>query len=250
MFVLYRPRWPSLRAQALQVFQSAHALARLGVEVTVAYHPGDGDPYAWFGSTPVDGLHLVPLPSGGTAASLAFRVHVARWARRPGVFLAREKKLADRVLRAFPRHPVVLEAHEVDSLQGRDTLALERRVLAGVRALLCNCEGVRSGLAWMHDLPPVVRVVHNAGPPPLRLARGQGTVYAGSLLAEKDLETLARAAPDLGGVTLLGDHEPARLAGLQDLARGALDVRGGVSPAVLLPTLAQFEVGLLPLGTG
>lgn len=248
--MLYRPRWPSLRAQALQVFHSAHALAARGVDVTVAYHPGEGDLYGFFGLPPLPTLNLLRLPRSGTAASLAFRGHVLAWARRPGVFLAREKRLAAWVLRRVPRRPVVLEAHEVDSLQGRPTLALERLVLSRAAGLLCNCEGVRNGLAWMHDLPAVVRVVHNASRPPVRRPRGHGVVYAGSLLTEKDVETVARAAPALGGVTLLGPHEPARLAALQRLADGALALQGPVPPVRLLEVLSRFEVGLVPLGRG
>ena len=249
VFVLYRPRWPSLRAQALQVFQSAHALAQRGVHVTVAHHPGGGDPYAWMGLPPLPTLELIPLPGGGTAASLAFRAHLLRWARRPGVLLAREKKLADLARRWLPAHPLVLEAHEVDSLQGRDTLALERRVLDHASALVCNCEGVARGLAWLHDLPDRVRVLHNAGPPPVRRARGEGVVLAGSLLPEKDVETVARAAPAIGGVTVLGPSTAERRRELQGLASGALDFREGVRPADLPTTLARYEVGLVPLGT-
>lgn len=251
VFVLYRPRWPSLRAQALQVFHAAHALASTGVDVTVAYHPGEGDPYAWFGLPPLPDLHLVQLPVRGTAATVAFRAEVVRWARRgPGVFLAREKKLADEAQR-YLRLPVVLEAHEVDSLLGRPHLfALERRVLRRAAGLITNCEGVMNGLSWGHDLPAVRRVVHNASRPPIRRERGKGVVYAGSLLAEKDLETVARAAPRVGGITLLGDHPPERLRALDALARGALVHGGGVRPRELLETLAGFEVALLPEGNG
>jgi glycosyltransferase involved in cell wall biosynthesis len=249
VFVGYRPRWPGLRAQALQVFASSHALASRGHEVTVCFH--GAAPYGWFGQPPLPTLRLVRLPAGGTAASLAVRAHLMRWARRgPGVVLAREKRLADLAQRLTP-HPVVVEAHEVDSLQGRRALfGLERRVLGRAAGLITNCEGVATWLGHLHPLPNVVRVVHNAGPPPVPHVGGEGVVYAGSLLAEKDLETVARAAPSLGGVTLLGAHDAGRIATLQRLARGRLVVRGGVAPAQLLHVLARFDVGLVPAGTG
>lgn len=250
VFVGYRPVWPGVRAQALQVFQSAHALASRGHEVTVCFHARPGDVHAWFGLPRLDGLRLIPLPAGGTASSLAVRAELLHWSQGGGVVLAREKRLA-----AFAQRwtdvPVVVEAHEVDSLQGRrHLLDLERRVFRDAAAVITNCEGVLAGLVWMHDLPSIRRVVHNAGPALCPGPGGGGVVYAGSLLADKDLETVARAAPAVGGLTLFGAHDSRRLGELQRLARGTLVVRGPVAPAHMVRTLGRYDVGLVSVGDG
>ena len=67
VLVLYRPRLPSLRAQAIQVTHAAHALAARGFAVTVlADRGGDGDPLASFGLEPISGLDLRVAPSAHT----------------------------------------------------------------------------------------------------------------------------------------------------------------------------------------
>lgn len=255
--VLARPRLPSLRAQSVQIVHAAHALASRGVEVTLCHEDGGMDALTPYGLAPLPTLRLIRLPADGTAASLAFRAHVAWAARRVDVVLARGARYAASFVRAFPRVPLVFEAHEVGSIEqlgrsdGELALGLERRVLNGARALICNCEGVRDALGWLHRLPALTAVVHNASAPRrLPAVDGRGFAYAGSLIPGKDLDTLARAAPALGGVTVFGAHSEHRFAALQALASGAL-VRGGpVDPQALPDRLAAFRTLILPLGDG
>src|SRR6187455_2065321 len=120
---LYRPKVPTARAQSVQVVRMAHAMAARGHAVTLCVDPADAsDPaaiLAWYGLEPVDGLRIVVLPRAGTLASVAFRGVVAGWLarhRRTGVVYARSKRYAREVLRV-PGVRVVIEAHEVDSVQ-------------------------------------------------------------------------------------------------------------------------------------
>lgn len=257
VFLLVRPRLPSLRAQSVALIHAAQALARQGVQVRLPFEPEGRDPLGPYGLDAVPGLHLLPLPSAGTPASLAFRAQALRAVRRGDVLLARDWRYAASIAR-IPGVRLVVEAHGVPSLldaaAGRDPEPARRRearALAAARALITNCEGVRDALARLHRLPPTVRVVHNAstparGPEP----DGQGVAYAGSLVPGKDLPTLARAARAIGGVTVLGAHPDGRFHELQALAGGAL-IRGGpVSPADLPDRLRDFAGLVLPLGTG
>lgn len=247
VMVLYRPWLPALRAQSLQVVYSAHALARRGHQVVVCYRPTPGDPLAPFGLAHEPGLQLWPLPRGGTAASLAMRYRMLRF---DGVFLAREKRLARDLLRLRPRARVVLEAHEVDSLQRPcdATQALEREVFAGVSAVIANCEGVASQLRAIHGVQATV--VHNGGVVVEPAEPGNGWVVPGSLGPGKDLETVALAAREVGGIDLIGPTEPGRWIELQRLARGALRWRGEVAPAAVPQVLQRYRAGIVPLGTG
>jgi hypothetical protein len=172
VLVLYRPRLPSLRAQAIQVTHAAHALATRGFAVTVlADRGGDGDPLASFGLEPLDGLDLRVAPSAhSTIAGLWFRAEVLRWwAGAPGIVIARDKRRLRPLLALGRRHALVLETHELDSAlaieAGRDPepiRALEADVARGVNALIANCGGTLALWEQHHTLPARRGVVHNA----------------------------------------------------------------------------------------
>ena len=172
VLVLYRPRLPSLRAQAIQVTHAAHALAARGFAVTVlADRGGDGDPLASFGLEPVDGLDLHVAPSThSTIAGLWFRAEVLRWwAGAPGVVIARDKRRLRPLLALGRRHAVVLETHELDSAlaieAGRDPApirALEADVVRGADAIIANCGGTLALWEQHYTLPARRGVVHNA----------------------------------------------------------------------------------------
>ncbi len=256
VFVLFGVALPSLRAQSIQVVNAAHALARRGVEVHLAYHPGqapDPSPLGIYGLEPHPKLVLRALPRQRTPASLGFRAAAWRFARQHGahgVFLARSKRYARWASRLGV--PVVLEAHEVDSLQhadGRRFAGLERQVLGSCAGLITNCEGVRNGLAWMHDLPAVTRVIHNAwspappaAPAPPAKSEGSGIAFAGSLLPTKDPHTLAAAGRQLGGITAYGTFD-------EPLPHGLID-GGPVQPRHLVARLRTHRTLVLPLGNG
>ncbi|MEZ4321037.1 MAG: glycosyltransferase [Myxococcota bacterium] len=266
MFALFIVELPSLRAQSIQVVSSLHALAERGRRVRLWFRPTGGDPLAPYGLAPHPNLELCALPASRTLGSLVFRADLARWAsehRGTGVFLARSKRYARFATRVAPHVPLVLEAHEVDSLQhartdGMRFAALERVVLDRAAGLITNCEGVLEGLSWMHRLPPVTRVVHNAWlPGPDTPASGSGLALAGSLLGTKDPTTVARAARRLGPITVYGPEDP-RFPGLVAESRSRPDgpcppalVRGGpVDPKDLVDTLRRHEILILPLGRG
>jgi len=248
--MLYIPELPSLRAQSIQVVSSAHALARRGRRVRLWYRATGADPLAPYGLASHPRLELCALPPSKTLASVCFRADILRWARvhrGRGVFLARSKRYARYALKRAPQIPLVMEAHEVDSIQrartdGASLAVLESEVLGGAAALIANCEGVMEGLSWMHRLPENRRVVHNAwlpGAPPT--GPGSGVALAGSLLEGKDPSTVARAGRELGGVTVYGPSE-VRWEGL---------VWGGsVAPRDLVAVLQQHAVLVLPLGRG
>ncbi len=239
---LYRPRLPSTRAQSIQVLGSCHGLASRGCEVTVLADPPEQgarlEPeqiLEWYGLSPVDGLDLRIAPArGGSARSMWFRSHAMEWmmaslGRGPhSVVLARSKRYVNEVLTLPLRPPVVLEAHEVDSLQscGSEARAfhrLEQRVLQSVQGLVTNCAGTMKMLEKAHpdSLPTNTRVVHNAtaegrarvAAPPAGDERIAG--YAGSLRSFKGLYTLLEAArrlPEGWVVELVGGSRAEREA--------------------------------------
>ena len=172
VLVLYRPRLPSLRAQAIQVTHAAHALAARGFAVTVlADRGGDGDPLASFGLEPISGLDLRVAPSAHTTiAGLWFRAEVLRWwAGPPGIVIARDKRRLRPLLALGRRHAFVLETHELDSAlaieAGRDPKpiqALEADVARGVQSIIANCGGTLALWEQHYALPERRGAVHNA----------------------------------------------------------------------------------------
>lgn len=264
LFWLYRPTAPSVRAQSVQVVHAAHASASRGHHVTLcvqAARPGVDarEVLAFYGLTPRDTLELRVLPAGNTAASLAFRAAFARWAVRGGVVMARSKRYAAEALRwARGRFDLVVEAHEVDSLlaveRGEDPepwRALERRVLAAARGVVCNAEGTAEMLRATHPDAPAIEVLHNATHPTRRRAPtepGVGVGYTGSLRAAKDPGILADLARLLDApVTIVGpDRDPALVA----RSGGRLRFEPELPHRDLPDRLARFAVLAVPVGPG
>lgn len=265
LFWLYRPTAPSARAQAIQVMNAAHAMAARGHRVTLAVRPPPGprptaaDVLACYGLEPLPTLHLAVLPAGGTAASLAHRALWLGWLARTrgrGVAVARSKRYAVQAARLGGR--VVLEVHEVDSLQaaerGEDpgpVRALEQRALAAALGVVANAPGTLRRLREAHPaLPPAV-ALHNATHPSRARSMApdaEGVGYAGSYRREKDLETLARAAAGLGLPVHLVGAEGAEV--LQPLASGRLVLEPPLRHVDVPDRLARFRVLVLPLGRG
>jgi glycosyltransferase involved in cell wall biosynthesis len=239
---LYRPRLPEMRAQAIQVLHTCHALATLGHEVTLiadreATFKGDAtEALAAYGLEPVTGLRLqLAAHSHPTAAGIEFRAELLRWlltrrdVRDRPILYARSKRLSLRALRLQSLLPfrLVLEAHEVDSLQAQERgedprllRSLEARVLGRAEALVTNCEGTMALLESTHagSLPAPRRVIHNgthperARLPPLPSLNAGPRVagYVGSIRAYKEVRALGEAAPLLPeGIVLrvIGGHE-------------------------------------------
>lgn len=166
---LYRPRLPSTRAQAIQVFRTCHALAVLGHHVTVLADRGHQPAELWMQMglppTPTLDVQISPFSHPGLAG-LWFRRRLKRWwVGAPGVVLARDKR---RLLSAVDRlgkgaHTIVLETHELDSGE-EDARAkdVEARCLAVSDALVANCGGTLR--AWVDTHAPSLptHVCHNA----------------------------------------------------------------------------------------
>ena len=222
---LYRPQVPSTRAQSVQVVGTCHGLASRGCHVTLLADPpaegpipSPGDVLAFYGLAPVDGLDLRIAPMQGESwKSLWFRRHVLAWVMESmtghqgrSVILGRAKRYMDEYLTLPWGPPVVMEAHEVDSLLAQDTgrdargiHKLERRLLLEVHGLVTNCEGTLRALDGAHPgiLPGNTRVVHNATASNRvrnRRRSAQKVVgYAGSLRPFKGVEVLMEAAARL-----------------------------------------------------
>lgn len=256
LFWLYRPTAPSVRAQSIQVVHMAHAMASRGHRVTLAVDPAEptsaADVLAFYGLGPVRGLDLFVLPASRTAGSIAWRALLAGWVVRTrggGVLYARSKRHAQEAVRLYgDRFRLVIEAHEVDSLQaaerGEDpgpARALEAFVLARAAAVVTNAPGTLALLREAHpDLPPAL-AAHNATHPS-RIRRGgpgEGVGYVGSARSYKDLATLAAAARELPWpVHAVGSEAPGLVA------EPALPHRD------VPDRLAGFRVLVLPLAKG
>ena len=255
---LYRPRLPSLRAQAIQILHTCHALAQRGHRVTLLADRGEAvsdaaSALAAFGLDLPPGLDLRLAPTTWKPlAGLWFRWQVWRWCRRPGLVYARAK----RYIPLIPRHiPVVIEAHEVDSAldreAGRDpagNLRLEAAVLGRAAGVVANCEGTMALLAQTHPgvcaLPR--RVIHNATRADRQVIRqpaGEILVgYTGSPRQYKGLQPVFDSLPHWpeGAVLeMVGGAPP----GAPPQIRARLGVPYGQLPALL----ARYHALLLPL---
>lgn len=258
---LYRPRVPTVRAQAVQVVHTCEALARRGHQVTVfADRVGEGPEaamgpeaaLAWYGLSAHPNLDLQIAPTAwAPGAGLWFRGQVWAWCRSPGVVYARAK----RYIRLIPESlPVVIEAHEVDSEidreAGRDpstNLRLETDVLARARGVVTNCQGTLTRLGLAHPSLPPRRVIHNGTRGDRVVARHPSPTplvgYTGSPKLYKGLSTaLASVARWPAGVEL-------------ELVGGAPDTplppRVRAVPPVPYPALpehlSRYHALLLPL---
>jgi glycosyltransferase involved in cell wall biosynthesis len=274
---LYRPQLPQLRAQAIQVLHTCHALARRGHEVRLfaTHREGQADPAALlepYGLEPHPSLALTLLPWRHPGLSgLDFRLRVLRLAtgsrRERTVLYARTKRHAAELApwRRTLGCSLVFEAHEVESAQARERgepheaiARLEERVLTGCDGLVTNCEGTLELLEEVHGsrLPGARRVIHNGTDPGRRCdpLPHEGTVvgYLGSLRSYKNIHTVIEAAellPAGFSVELVGGEE-----GGEELARARalVGARARVSPALpygeVPALLARLDVLLVSMG--
>ncbi len=258
---LYRPRVPTSRAQAIQVLHTCHALARRGHTVTLLADrvgPEDADAIApvvdvdaaleAYGLDRPAGLDLRLAPSRHpTAAGLWFRWARARW--EGDLVYARAK----RYVSAIPDTvPVVVEAHEVDSLAdveaGRDPTAnraLEAAVYARAAGVVANATGTLERLEATVSLPAHRRVIWNATRADRVITRSPGpgrrVGYTGSPRDWKGVGALAAA------VDLWPDDVRLELVGGGDVRHPRVDVVAPVAYGALPERLARYDVLLLPL---
>jgi glycosyltransferase involved in cell wall biosynthesis len=267
---LYRPSLPGVRAQAVQVVHTCHALARRGHEVTLFCDAVDGQPLAdgtealaSFALDPVPGLHLEIAPtSWRPGASLWFRVKVRAWVTQalqapaeaaPSLVYLREPRYAAMIPHQVP---LVVEAHdclaEIAREAGEDPKPVyqgEAALYERAHAVVANSGGTLATLESLYPgLPQFRRVVHNG----TRLDRAvQRTPAAVPLVGYT-----GSSAKLLGLDTVLASME-------RWPAGASLEVVGGVPgevpatvnvvPAVpygqLPEWLARYHALLLPLDT-
>jgi len=274
---LYRPRVPDLRAQAIQVSHTCHALARRGHDVTLfaqtepGYKRSEALALAPYGLEPHPRLQLRILPwQHPGLAGLDFRLRVMGWltkhrGERPVVY-ARTKRHAAELARfrgAFGFR-LVFESHEAESAQRREqgephdvVHALERRVLLGADALVTNCEGTLEQLEELHPdaVPATRRAIHN-GTDPARQRDAiphEGIVagYVGSLRAYKNIHTLIEAAellpPDYRLRLVGGAEGGAELSRARALVGPRTTISSAVPYAMVPEVLAGLDVMVLSL---
>lgn len=258
---LYRPRLPTSRAQAIQVIHTCHALAHRGHAVTLLADrigPADADAMgsattpegalSAYGLDHPDGLDLRIAPARHpTAAGLWFRWERARWTG--DLVYARAKRYVADVPAAVP---VVVEAHEVDSLldaeAGRDpdpNRRLEAAVYTRASGVVTNCPGTLARLATVVALPRHRAVIWNATRADRVVTRragpGRRVGYAGSPREWKGVSALAQAVERWPADVRL------ELLGGGGVTHPRVDVRASVPYAELPESLARFDVLLLPL---
>lgn len=266
---LYRPHVPSVRAQALQVVHTCHALAQRGHTVTLLAdralpaERGALDGVAGPVSGPTEALRAYGLDHPPTfdlrlaptawapGAGWWFRAALLRWAVGGGVVYARAKRYVSLVPR---RIPVVIEAHELDSAlaeeRGEDPAPwrrLEAAVFGRAAAVVTNGEGTRRVIeaAWP-SLPPI-RAIPNATRADRVLTPRAPPVptvgYTGSPRSWKGLADVFASLP--------GWPEGVRLELVGGAPEGPVPEGVIVSPAVgyaaLPERLAGFSALLLPL---
>jgi glycosyltransferase involved in cell wall biosynthesis len=274
---LYRPQVPELRAQAIQVLHTCHALARRGHRVGLFAMVRDGHErsvpaaLAPYGLEPHPGLELRLLPwqhPGLTGLDFRLRVLALLYRARPEptVVYARTKRHAAQVapLRRALGFRLVFESHEAESAQaaerGEPHLAiarLEHRVLGGCDALVTNCEGTMRQLEALHGpvMPGLRRVVHNGTDPARQRSpiphEGVVAGYLGSLRAYKNIHTLLEAAellPDGFQLQVVGGAEGQdELARARAMAGPRTQLRPAVPYAVVPELLAGLDVLVLSL---
>ena len=254
---LYRPRLPSERAQSVQVLRTCHALALAGHQVTLLADRGDDSDGMWsrMGLTPTPGLsvQIAPVQHPGLAG-LWFRRSLSRWWNgAPGIILARDKQ---RLIEAIAKHGkgqhrILLETHELDSIQPDGSLdskrhALESECLAVSDGLVANCGGTLAAWQDHHALSIPTWVCHNATHV-LSTDMKHSTdcvLVLGSMRSNKGVTTVLEAVQNIS--------TPFRWVG----GTGEERERYGPDPALEPPvphstiehTLSQASVLLLPLG--
>ncbi len=275
---LYRPQVPDLRAQAIQVMHTCHALARRGhgvklyVQARPGYEPSAVRALAPYGLEPHDGLSLEFLPWQHPGLSgLDFRLRVFGWLRAQRgertVVYARTKRHAAELVRwrRALGFRLVFESHEAESAQARERgqphqaiTVLEARVLRGCDGLVTNCEGTLEVLEELHGpiMPAHRRAIHNGTDParqrPPIPHRGVVAGYVGSMRAYKNISTMLEAAELLPAAFRMrlvgGSEDQAELVLTRKQAGPRVSVSAAVPYAMVPEVLAGLDVLVLSLG--
>ena len=260
---------PLERARGVQLAHTVAELARLGMEVELAYVPNPPQhPLAYYGVEAPAGLSLTPL-SRSLPWPLA-RIHsnrlflwrlLTRIAAAPDALLfVRHLKLAALLCQSRPGRKLVYEAHEVFSDTAPPAkrslqFEMESQVLRTATLVIANSlptaerlrelygereiEVLPNGVDWPEQVPD--KDWAHAG---LHIA------YAGSFFAWKGVADLVQAASELPGcrITLYGG-DAAALARERSRAPAAgaqLEFRGHVPQQEVMGGLADACIAVLP----
>ena len=248
-------RFPIERANGVQTFQTCHALARRGHDVTLAVRTDTAtpprDPFAFYGLPPLPelGVSMVSAAGPARARRLTFLLAALRLASRAkgGVVFTRDLGVAAWMLQLpkSRRPPVVYESHGVSAavaeemplLLGKPELApspskirrLDRRderVWKHAAGYVAITSALAAELAGRFGERPRVFVVPDGAgdpgalPPPEagRFVAG----YAGHLYPWKGVDVFVRSlahAPDVHGLIVGGHPGEADLARVSALVR-------------------------------
>ncbi|MEC7987162.1 MAG: glycosyltransferase [Myxococcota bacterium] len=201
VLMLYRPEIPSVRAQSLQVLQTAGALAQRQHRVTVLARRGDSDP-----SVPnvPDNVQLKVSPyRHPTACGLWFRKELLLWWKQNrGVVIARDKKKLAGIVSYLPKkHRILFEIHAVDSLlrPKKGWERIEQKCASLSDVLIANCDGTLQ--QWERQYPNSAikkGVIHNATSLSHTNARALSVIRCiGSLHPYKGFEQLRPILPQI-----------------------------------------------------
>lgn len=228
IFVFSDIRFPSPRANGIQVVKTAHALAARGREVRLVVRHSDPGPtdaiLALFGVDPTQRLHIDRLIVGHAPGSsfiprlryLTQSLLMARRAARRGaLILTRDLQLADLLLR-IGCDTLTYEAHAVEAVMYDERQELyglkaapseakrrriehrERRVWTGARGLIATTQGILTTLERLFGARPRTAVVPNGCDTPADRtftppSEEDRVVYAGQLYPWKGVDVLVQA---------------------------------------------------------
>jgi glycosyltransferase involved in cell wall biosynthesis len=277
-------RFPMERANGIQTIETAHALARRGVEVDLVVRRTDGRSdeacLEFFGLPPHPGLHLVrvvtPLGRWSYLGAALRRLCAARG--RWDFVYTRDLVLADLALR-ISALPLIYEAHTVAAVFAEEHASLygakrapspaklsrldrrERRVCRGAAGMVTITGALLKALEERHGTIAPSRVVPDGARLPNEVPTFEGlhsppcVYYVGQLYPWKGVDVLVEAMGQVKDAELVvvGGLPPEpdldrlkRLASSLSL-EGRVRFRGFVPPPELEAERANADLFVIPL---
>ena len=260
---------PLERARGVQVAHTVAELARLGVEIELAYVPNPPlHPLTYYGVEAPAGMRLTPL-SRSLPWPLA-RIHSNRlflwWLQRritaspDALLFVRHLKLAAMLRQSRPGRKLVYEAHEVFSDTAPPAkralqFEMESQVLRTATLVIANSPPTAERLRELYGEREIA-VLPNGVDWPEHLPQkdwahaASHIAYAGSFFGWKGVADLVQAASDLSGcgITLYGGDaaQLARERGRAPAAGARLEFRGHVPQQEVMRGLASACIAVLP----
>jgi glycosyltransferase involved in cell wall biosynthesis len=260
---------PLERARGVQVAHTVAELARLGVEVELAYVPNPPlHPLTYYGVEAPAGLRLTPLsrtlpwPLARIHSNRLFMWRLeARIAAAPDALLfVRHLKLAALLRRSRPARKLVYEAHEVFSdtappAKRARQFEMESEVVRAATLVIANSRPTAERLRELYGEREIA-VLPNGVDWPEQLPQKDWAhaalhiVYAGSFFDWKGVADLVQASSGLPGCTITlygGDAaQLARERGRAPAAGATLEFHGHVPQQEVMRGLAGACIAVLP----